>query len=151
MTRAQLAVIHKAKAWLRSRCDNFDEAAYRELLRHAGSVESAKDLDFAGFAAVMEYFNAWGFRSTWMQRTYGERPGMASPRQVKLIRALWREYTGADDEAALNKWMDRHFKVSALRFATPDQAQKAITGLRRMVARKAAAGGDRGEPPSPAA
>jgi hypothetical protein len=84
-----------------------------------------------------------------MQRTFGNRPGMASPGQVKLIRALWTEYTGRNDDAALDKWLDHKFHVTALRFATSAVAQRAITALRSMVARKTAAE-DRGRA-SPAA
>jgi len=132
MTPKRLALLRVAHKQL-----GFDEDTYRAILLKFGGVESAKDLDEEGFAAVMRYFTSWGFRSTWTQRTYGNRPGRASPRQVALIKALWREFSGADDEAALNRWLERSFKVSALRFATPADAHKAIGGLRAMLARKA--------------
>jgi hypothetical protein len=138
VTRAQLAVIQVAKKWLVAKDVGFDEAAYRELLKLKGGVDSSTQLDAAGFEAVMAYFTAWGFNSTWRQRTFGERPGMASPKQILLVRALWREYTGADDESALNKWLGHYHGVSALRFATPAVARNAIAALKDMKARKAA-------------
>lgn len=109
-----------------------------QLLQKLGGVESAKDLDAEGFKAVMEYFNSFGFKSTWRARTYGERAGMASPRQIELICGLWRDYTGSDDSAALNRWIERTCKLSALAFLTPKAAQAAITGLKKMTARTAA-------------
>jgi len=142
----QLALIHLAKKQL-----GFEDDMYRAILYKLGGVESAKDLDAAGFKAVMEYFNSWGFKSTWRERTYGDRDGRASPRQVELIRKLWREYSGGDDAAALNKWLERTCKLSALAFLTPQAAQKAITGLKKMIARKSAATSDDKIPPNPAA
>jgi hypothetical protein len=151
MTPGRLKVIHIGKRYMKSCVPGFNDDMYRAILKKLGGVDSAKDLDTAGFEAVMEYFASWGFRSDWTKRTFGYRPGMASPGQVQLIRDLWLEFSGSDDEPALNKWLDRHFHVSALRFVTPDAAQKAITGLRRMVARKTGpATGDNGTP-SPAA
>lgn len=146
MTKPQLALIHLAKKQL-----GFEDDMYRAILHKLGGVESAKDLDAAGFKAVMEYFNSWGFKSTWRERTYGERPGMASPRQVELIRKLWHEYSGADDGAALNKWLERTCKLSALAFLTPQAAQAAITGLKKMIARKPATASGDVNPPNPAA
>ena len=131
MTPAQIALVHLAKKRL-----GWDDDMYRAVLFKLGGVLSAKELDQDGFALVMEYANSWGFRSDWRERTYGKRRGMASPKQVDLIRDLWRKWSGADDDAGLNKWLERSFGVAALRFATPDVASKAITGLRRMIQRK---------------
>lgn len=131
ITPAQIAVVHLAKKQL-----GWGEEMYRAVLYKLGGVVSAKDLDQGGFALVMEYATSYGFRSDWTKRTYGKRPGMATPKQVDLVRDLWREWSGADDDAGLNKWLDRSFGVAALRFATPDVASKAITALRLMIQRK---------------
>ena len=66
---------------------------------------------------------------------FGRRPGMATPEQVELIRALWREWSGGDDEAALNTWMEHFHRVSSLRFLTAGTAGKAITALKAMKRR----------------
>lgn len=144
MSPKQIALIHVAKKRL-----GLDDDMYRAILYKLGGVMSAKDLNAAGFEAVMEYFTACGFRSDWTHRTFGRRPGMASPAQVDLIKSLWSEYTGRDDEAALNKWLERSFHVSALRFLPASMAQKAITGLKRMKSRNSVQ--PSGEHPSPAA
>ncbi len=134
MSVKQLALLHIAKSQL-----GLDEGAYRQLLRSAGGVESARDLDAGGFALVMYHFEAMGFRSTAAKRTYGVRPGMPSPRQVAYIRRLWSGWSDAgDDETALNRWLEHHFHVSALRFIDDARAQKAIAALRAMTIRKAA-------------
>lgn len=131
--RNQLAVIHMAVAELK-----LDDATYRDVLARFAGVSSAKDLDQRGFNAVMAYFTALGFRSTWTQRTFGRRPGMATPKQIDLIRKLWRDWSDADDEAALGRWLDHSFHVSALRFLDRAGADKAVNGLRAMLRRKMA-------------
>jgi hypothetical protein len=131
ITQKQMALVHVARNRL-----GLDEETYRAVLfRHGGGAASAKDLDLEGFDGVMSYLTACGFRSDWTQRTYGNRPGMASPSQVDLIRKLWREWSDTGDEAGLDHWLEKKFGCSALRFATPQIAHKAITGLKRMVAR----------------
>lgn len=131
MTRDQLSVIHMAKKQL-----GLDDDTYRAVLLRQGGVESSKDLDQAGFESVMDYLTRSGFRSDWMKRTYGHRPGMASPNQVDLIKKLWRQWSDDGGESGLDHWLERKFQVSALRFATPAVAHKAITALKVMTARK---------------
>lgn len=127
----QIALVHVAVKQLK-----LDDDTYRAVLaQHGGGAESAKDLDHDGFRAVMEFFNRCGFRSTWTKRTFGVRPGMATPGQVDLIRKLWREWSGADDEAALNRWLERFYHVTALRFLPRQEAGKAVNGLRAMTKR----------------
>ncbi len=132
LTGKQIALLHIAAQQL-----GLDDETYRAVLIAYGGAASAKELSQAGFKAVMAYFTNCGFRSTWTKRTFGNRPGRASPSQVELIRQLWHQYAGSDDETALNKWLHRSFHASALRFLTPPNAGKAIEGLKAMIARKA--------------
>jgi len=138
----QIAVVKVAVRQL-----GFDDATYRAILREHGGVESARDLDFLGFDAVMKHFAACGFRSTWTKRSYGNgRPGMASAPQIGLIRHLWQEWSDGpadDDDAGLNHWLEHHFGVSALRFLNTAGAHKAITALKRMKERKHAKAAER--------
>lgn len=132
LTRKQTSLIHVAKKQLA-----LDDDTYRDILRLHGGAESAADLGEIGFLKVMKYMTALGFRSTWMKRTFGNRPGMASPSQVELMRKLWVEYHGPDDrEAALNAWLTKYHKVSALRFVTTKKAVSVLAALRAMAARK---------------
>ncbi|MEJ0012893.1 MAG: regulatory protein GemA [Bauldia sp.] len=130
----QLALLHVAKSRLA-----LDDGDYRAILAsHGGGVESASDLDAAGFTMVMHRFAELGFQSTSAKRGFGSRAGMASPRQIGLIRKLWAEWSESapQDEAAINRWLERHYAVSALRFLTAGAASKAITGLKAMAGRK---------------
>lgn len=128
----KIALLHVAKKQLR-----LDDDSYRDILRRCAGVDSAPDLDEIGFLRVMKYMTALGFRSTWTKRTFGYRPGMASPAQVELMRKLWAEYHGPhDSESALNAWLSKYHKVSALRFVSAEKARAVIAALRAMIARK---------------
>ncbi|MCL8381770.1 regulatory protein GemA [Xanthobacter aminoxidans] len=129
----QIGLLHVAKARLK-----LDEITYRAILYKCGGAMSARDLDQRGFDAAMIYFASLGFRSDWTKRTYGERPGMATPSQVELLRQLWQQWAENDNEAALNSWLERSYQISALRFADRKTAAKAINGLRAMIRRKLA-------------
>jgi hypothetical protein len=133
INRKQLSLIHLAKSRL-----GLEEEDYRAILARFGRVKSAKDLDQAGFKDVMDAFTRLGFVSDFSRQNFGERPGMASSRQVAMIRSLWLEYTAdTGTEASLGKWLTGKFKVSALRFLPADAARNAITALKAMNARKA--------------
>lgn len=130
----QLKLLWTAKTKLKLSDDMF-----RTALVHIAGVTSSKDLDADGFAAIMGFFEYLGFAPLVRQgQNYGDRPGMASFAQIELIRTLWREYTQDQaGEDALNKWLERSFKVSSLRFLRAASAQKVITALKAMKARAA--------------
>lgn len=151
MTPKQLALLHAARRKL-----GLDEDSYRAVLKRHGDVDSAKELTPEGFKRVVDHFRASGFAKLDPQpgdgRAFGDRPGFATAAQVDYIRNLWRAYSDDGGERGLDRWLERSFKVTALRFLPAEAAQKAITGLKRMTARKSAAGQDGGQgTPSPAA
>ncbi len=129
----QIALLHLAKKHLA-----LDDDIYRAVLARYGNRESAADLDARGFASVMKYFTALGFRSTWTQRTFGNRAGMATPPQIDLIRSLWRQFANSEDpnDAGLNGWLHKHHHIGALRFVDTAKASKVIFALKAMVDRK---------------
>lgn len=137
ITAKQTALLHVAKKELALEDDD-----YRAILLDAAGVDSSRDLDREGFQAVMRELEALGFKSSRAKPApdYGHRYGFATPEQCSYIRSLWDEYTdGQGDDGTLGKWLQRTYKVSALRFVTYGQAPKAITALRAMIARKKAA------------
>jgi phage gp16-like protein len=133
LSRKKIVLIHVAKARL-----GLADEQYRKLLEASVGVRSAKELDDAGFEELMRCFKRLGFESNAARATFGHRPGMATPSQVGYIRKAWREYSGSDNEQALNHWLEHKFHVSALRFADTETAHKAITALRHMTARRRA-------------
>lgn len=116
------------------------EVEWRAAMAELAGTESLTELDQDGFDVMLAYFEWRGFQPLQHGKDYGQRPGMASFAQLELIRALWREATRnayGREEAQLDKWLLRSFKVSSLRFLTADAARKAITALKMMKARAA--------------
>ncbi|MBF0392299.1 MAG: regulatory protein GemA [Alphaproteobacteria bacterium] len=129
--RKQLSLIHVAKTRL-----GMEDADYRALLKRMGGVDSAKNLDLAGFQRMMDAFSRLGFHSDFAERNFGSRVGMASARQVAMIRTLWGRFTGGEgDDASLGKWLEKKFKISSVRFITREAAQKVIAALLAMCER----------------
>lgn len=137
VTSAQVRLVHAA----RKQTDVANDL-FLMSLQEFGGVNSPADLDRRGFDLLMLWFETWGFKRDEHLSTkpaFGERPGFATPRQIQLIRTLWAEWSGAEDDAALNGWLERFHKVSNLRFLTAIGANKAITALRAMKRRDAGA------------
>ncbi|MFD3190698.1 regulatory protein GemA [Sedimentitalea sp. HM32M-2] len=134
ITRNQMKLVYVAKSKL-----PLTEEQYRAALVQIGGVASLTELGADGFAALMGFFEYLGFEpATPKGRSYGMRPGMASIGQIELIRALWPEYTrGNAGEDALNKWLERSWKISSLRFLRKEAAPKVIPALKSMKARAA--------------
>ena len=114
----QVALIQRARREL-----GISDGAYHLMLRDVGGgVVSSRYLDQRGFERVLAWFCLKGFtlpkRGSAGKRTYGHRPGMASPAQLTLIRDLWQEATGSTDEGELGTWLERTCKVSNPRFLT---------------------------------
>ena len=115
-----------------------DEHLRTALVQLTGCT-STRDLDNDGFDVMMGYFEYLGFMPSISKGpNYGDRPGMASFAQIELIRELWHEYThGKAGEDELNRWLERCWKVSSLRFLRAQAAPKVITALKAMKARAA--------------
>lgn len=123
----KIAMIHLAKKRL-----NIADDDYRALLLRAASVESSKDLDAVGFAAVMDELGRLGFESTAASEKRKEpyRQGNhATYAQRSLIRRLWQTYKGSDDIEGLRRWLTRQFKVSDPRFLDQETTRKVIAAL----------------------
>jgi hypothetical protein len=134
MTREKLAVLHVAKKQL---C--LSDEDYRNLLSSIGGVASAKELNQHGFEAVMYRLTGLGFQSDWSKKNLGYRTGMATPRQIAMIRELWQKFTAnKGDDASLGKWIEGKFHVSAVRFLDSQTAHKACGALKRMTGNPAA-------------
>lgn len=110
---------------------------YRLLLAEYGGCASSRDLDQRGFDAVMARFRQLGFTSDHYKAGYGDRIGMATPHQLKLIRDLWQLAVDDASPAHLRSWLSKQFKVSDLRFLDDKTAPKVITALKAIKARRA--------------
>ena len=133
LSRPQTSILHVAKSKLK-----WDDETYRLVLVRIAGVETSKDLDQAGFEAVMGFAEYCGFKPLEKGAPrYGNRPGMATYAQLELIRELWRELhdqVTCDDEA-LTGWLLKFHKVSSMRFLTLEAARKCIVALKAWKAR----------------
>lgn len=114
--------------------------SYYRLIQRYGGVNSGADLDDRGYELTILGLEVMGFSQPGLDGVddgLADRPGFASPRQVALIRTLWSEWAGNADEGALNAWLERYYRVSALRFLSAASASKAITALKAMKSRAA--------------
>ena len=117
---AKVRLVHVARRQLQ-----LTEEDYRAAFAIYGGSASCTDLSNGGFSALLKRFEELGFRSTSTRRPMPARAGMASPSQVSLIRQLWHDFTGGDGtDASLGTWLERQFRVSALRFMTSELAPK---------------------------
>lgn len=135
LNRRQTALIHLVAKKL-----GWDDDLYRRVLVKVAGVTTSKDLDAAGFDAVMGFAEHVGFAPLKADGpNYGNREGFASSAQVDLIRALWIEMHKSVnlDEDALNGWLLKYWKVSSLRFLKKELAPKVITALRAWKSRAA--------------
>lgn len=136
ISKQKLALIHVGKKAL-----GLEEAEYRELLRHHGGVESAVDLDDAGFKKVIDCMKALGF---WVKRRFEQTrprdPGdLPTPGQLKVIEHLWldlAEYeAGAGYTAFRRGFYEQRLRISALGPQTRAQANSVIEALKQRVQR----------------
>lgn len=133
----KIKLVHVAKRQV-----GMAEEVYRAMLRELASVDSSKQLDPAGFKAVMNRFKALGFVNPNSHEApplddEARRAGMATAAQRKYVRGLFRKWHGADNPKALRAWLQRTFHIADLRFATVVVARNAIEALKAMTARKA--------------
>lgn len=131
ITPDQNRLIHHAKRRL-----EMTDADYRGLLQRAAGVDSSKKLDDAGVDAVMREFGRLGFKIVQQAPAYGVRLGMATPAQLSKVRSLWRKYAGTEEETGLEHFLERHFKVSSLRFLDACTVAKVIVTLEKMAERR---------------
>jgi len=113
-----------------------DEDTYRDVLGKLTGKRSCRDLSWAEASRVIAYLEKVSPRRPRAERPrrwddLGEfRPGMASPAQLRLIEALWKEIAFSDPKATLRKFLFKRWTVSDLRFLTERQAYEAIEAIK---------------------
>lgn len=132
----QMRLLHVA----RNRLD-IPEASWRQMLAEVGGVQSATELTQESYTAMLGLMEHLGFRPAAPVRDFGERPGMASRKQIAFIRSLWRSYTqhAYATDRELELWLKKKWRVDSLRFLDAATAPKVITALLAMEARAKAA------------
>jgi phage gp16-like protein len=117
MDRKKLALIHIVKKEL-----NLSDQEYRDILRNATGVETAKDLDEKKFRKLMNVF----MRS----KHYRNHPNGVSLRQKYFIRSLYRELGW--DEEHFNNFLKKYHHKKQLEQLSKSEASKLIASLKRV-------------------
>lgn len=114
--------------------NGIQDAEYRDLLEEAAGVSSSIDLDNEGLDSVLELMELLGYEVNRAEPSpqFGDRPGMASQKQIDFIYGLSRGVFGENNETAFQHWLENKFHVSHLRFLDQATASKAIEGLKSM-------------------
>lgn len=133
ITDQQRKLIHLAKRRI-----GLADADYRAMLQRVAGVTSSSDLDDASFSAVMDELGRLGFQTVQNAPQYGERWGWATEPQINYIRSLWRKYAGTEDEVGMRHFLQKHFKVSSLRFLDSATVPKVIVTFKRMAEQRKA-------------
>ncbi len=127
-----------------------DDAMYRAMLgREPFFATTCKALDYQKAQLLIQRLEYVGEKcGVWSKRRWTaetghlkyedlkRRPGMASPRQLRMIEAMWKDVSyqasDAEKERAFNKFLLAHFGISDLRFLEDRQARKIVKTLEAM-------------------
>jgi len=129
--RAMLAKVHIAKKALA-----LDEDDYRQILFDQAGVESAADADEKGLKAVLQRFEALG----WKAKPTGGKAKPATSPMARKARALWISLYHLGEvrnrsEQALEAFAKRQLKCERMAWANQREAHKLIEALKAMAVR----------------
>lgn len=138
-TNRQIQKIHIAKNYL-----GFDDEEYRTFLKRETGKESSKDLTFHEADKVLYEFKRIGWKekarngkagdSSPKKMKYedlGKRPGMATPKQLRMIEAMWmtgpniREKT----QEALRRFLKNKFAIHGMRFIEEIDVSRIVKSI----------------------
>jgi hypothetical protein len=115
MNRKKLAVIHIVKKEL-----GLPDSEYRKILNDVTGVNSAKDLDEAGFRKLMNYF----VRSKYYQ---------VNPYGLTIKQKLYIKYLANNlgwQDSHLNNFLHKYYRKTKVDELTKEEAIKAIESLK---------------------
>ncbi|MEW6115352.1 MAG: regulatory protein GemA [Nitrospirota bacterium] len=139
--KRQIRKIHTLKSALKLSDDE-----YREKVQEIhGFSGTSKDLTYDEAETLIRAMESEALsKGVWQRRVsrkskyeyLGDREGMATPKQLRMIEAIWKDvsrYHAEDERArALRSFLFKRFKVSDVKFITSRQASKIIWSLFNM-------------------
>ncbi len=131
-TRQQLAKIHIAKKDLA-----LTDGNYRDLLRGLTGKESARDLSGKEVDAVLQEFNKLGWKPKKQRpqklkyQDLANRPGMATPKQLRMIEAMWMTGEGIREKnlTAFRRFLKNRFGISGMRFIEELEIHRIVKAI----------------------
>ncbi|MBI3584006.1 MAG: regulatory protein GemA [Nitrospinae bacterium] len=143
ITKKQINKIHALKNAM-----GWDEHGYRATLLYNYGVRTSKDMTWKQADEFSNFLEEKAIkRGVWKKFNGKERfeelknrPNMATPPQLRMIEAMWKDVSSAGNEKqrreALRGFLRKYFKVSDLRFLDRGTVGKVITALKNMQSRK---------------
>lgn len=136
-TYAQIKKIHTLKNVL-----HLDDDLYLDMLMSFG-VQSSKDLtntEAGIFLEILEekavLINKWEVRNKKYEELKSRDEDMATPAQLRMIEAMWREVCYIDStefaKQSLRKFIQNKFKIADIKFLTKKKAVKVIRAISAM-------------------
>jgi hypothetical protein len=133
----QIKTIHALKRTL-----GLTEEVYRDMLKDACSVTSSKDIRSAGEAEqLIRALRALTGATPYPQgkakyEHLGERPGMATPKQLRMIEAMWADVSfqpssKAREKALQTLLLDR-YRIGGILWIEDSDVQRVVKGLQQM-------------------
>lgn len=134
-SKKQIIIIHTLKKKL-----GWDDEVYRKfLLKNTdGFCESSKEIADETLDRIIAKMKL-------MAKNYdfedlGYREGMATPKQLRMISAMWKEVSYIKDEQARLKALDRFVKkicgVDSIRFLKSVDVKKVVRAIQSMKERQ---------------
>lgn len=116
-TNHQKKVIHTIAGKI-----GMDDEARRALMQQSFGVRSSKDLTVEQARKLIDVLYSQAVTATKKGKPgrrwdhLGNRPGMASPAQLRMLEVLWSKFSRYDDHESRDKafcsWLSKRFKVS---------------------------------------
>lgn len=136
-TYAQIKKIHTLKNVL-----HLDDDLYVDMLMSFG-VQSSKDLTTTEAGIFLEILeekavaiNRWEVRNKKYEELSARDTDMATPAQLRMIEAMWREVCYIDSpefaKQSLRKFIQNKFKIADIKFLTKKKAVKVIRAISAM-------------------
>ncbi len=132
-TNSEIKKIHILKNLL-----SLDDDLYREILAEFGCC-SSKELPAHLVPELMSMLEKMAFEAgVWVIpnrrfKDLNNRDGMATPKQLRKIEAMWRDVAyQKDDEyvrTSFRRFLQKQFKISDLRFVEKSMASKIIKAI----------------------
>lgn len=138
-----------------------EDGPYRDMLEARAGVRSSLNLTYTKARDLIEGLEREATDlGVWKQHRWtaesgrlkyedlGHRPGMASPAQLRMIEAIWKEvsYQATDEEKerAFRRFLNSHYHVVAIEWIEDWQAKKIIRTLNAMRDGREAKDGEAG-------
>jgi len=136
----QIKRIHVLKSALK-----LNDDSYRDMLS-GYNASSCKSLDFAAAAELIVKMDSLLLRMRvdssrpQTQKKFdelGDRPGMASPAQLRKIDIMWRNVSRQTDQKsrdhARDSFIDRICKIKKIEWLEPSHVKMVIKALEKMI------------------